>query len=453
MDNERLDTRVTSIAEMAKEIAGKGTPVGGGTQAEVLRQIAQRAGKLSRGDIAEGAHLSTATASKAVAHLMKLKLVDDGAGGRRKPGATLRWTDDYAQVGVAITSRDGRPSEFVGTVTRLDGSALPSFGTDGNPDKNPRMPRVVHRPITDGTQEGVLKELSEFVKELLRDAPSTQVLGCGVSVGGHVDKDGNVRKSFNTGWSDFKLQADLAELLKADGHPLDVVVENDVTSYSIHKNLTSRPPGSYALVAVLRDGVGAAIGVDGKTRRGAHGLAGEIGHIYVGGHASGESSPLAPGKAPVCRCGSVGCVEAFATPKAIFSSVYGEKDFDSLEFEQLASTNQKETEVTEAFADGGRALGRGLASLIYLFDPAMIFLYLPPALTEEKSFLAGYAYLDTLRKELGEHVYIGDGTDPLLNPQTLLNPEKKSESELEELAAVAAASTVLGRLIQKVRLQ
>jgi predicted NBD/HSP70 family sugar kinase len=453
MDEPRMNVTVTKIVKVAEKIAGSGAPVGGASQKEVLRQIAQHAGTgVTRGDIATKSDLSTATVSKAVGHLIDLDLVDDGAQGRRRPGAGLRWTSHYIQVGVMISTRAGEPTELIGTVTKLDGTPLPSFTAPRNADGWEDWARW---PITDTTQKGVLIQLCDFVQALLRraagDVPEAEVLGCGVSVGGHVDK-GVLRKSFNTGWDDFNLQEDLEGELKAAALELDVVLENDVTSYAIHSNLTSRPAENYALVAVLCDAVGGGIVADGITRRGDHGLVAEIGHIYVGraaGDANSDDPPLFRGNSPVCLCRKVGCLQAFATPKAIFETARGETSFQERDLMELASQPHTDTEVRNAFRQAGTALGRGLASLIYLFDPKMINLYLPPALLIDNKFLTGYAYMEAVFGELEHYTYIGDSLDL----RKLLKPEQKTEEDLKELGARAAATTVLGRLILRVREQ
>ena len=453
-----------TIAELADRIAGAGTPVAGKTQGEVLWQIAQRAGVASRGRIATESGLSTATVSKAVAILIDEKLVDDGEHGRRRPGAPLRWTDRYAAAGVVISTRGGRPVEFIGTVTMLDGTALPAFS--GAADRR----KISRQAQNESSPKKLLDELGEFVKSLLDKAASshsgTRVLGCGVSVGGHVDGDrGIVKKSFNTGWTDdFALETDLAKWLKEDGRPLDVAVENDVTSLAVQMNLTTRPADSYVLVAMFQDGIGAAVVVNGRTWRGSHGLPGEIGHIYVGSrrksagspHDNGgeprgrDKSPLARGEEPSCRCGEVGCLEAWAVPLAILRRAYPERaseltpgapTFDD-EFYQLASRPQTDEEVADIFHEAGTALARGLADVILWLDPDKIFLYLPPALAEENPYLAGKSYLDAVRDELSHVFSVGNTTPREIDPKTQL--------DLEELGAKAAASTVLRKLILEV---
>jgi predicted NBD/HSP70 family sugar kinase len=461
-----------TIAELAKRIAGEGKVVAGPTQGEVLWQIAQHAGSASRGRIAKDSGFSTATVSKAVAILIREKLVHDGGQGQRRPGAPLRWTDRYAAAGVVIATRNGHPVELIGTVTMLDGTPLPAFEHE-----------AVHEEVKPDAQlesdpKSLLDQLGEFVRSLIGKAattnPETWVLGCGVSVGGHVDGDhGIVRKSFNTGWKDdFYLEKDLGDWLKSrkDGRSLDVVVENDVTSYAVQMNLTERPADSYVLVAIFHDGIGGAVVVKGRTWRGAHGLPGEIGHIYVGSQPKGgkslrdhdkgphsrHKSPLDRGDEPRCRCGEVGCLEAYATPLAILRKADSERvdevtpgtqSFDDT-FYQLASRPQTDEKVDAIFREAGTALARGLTDVILWLDPEKIYLYLPPALADDNPFLAGKSYLDAVNDELrhifsiGEKIAAGEMTPRV--------PLPKTQRELEELGAKAAASTVLRKLLLEV---
>lgn len=461
-----------TIADLANRIAGEGKLVGGQTQGEILWQIAQRGGA-SRGDIAAKSGLSTATVSKAVAILIDEGLVDDGEQGRRRrPGAALRFTEHYAAAGVVISTRNGHPVELIGTVAMLDGTPLPPF------EHEPKREMINPDAQLESDPKRLLDQLGQFVRSLLDEfAPShrdTQVLGCGVAVGGHVDGDnGIVRKSFNTGWrDDFHLEKDLANWLKSreDGWPLDVVVENDVTSYAVRMNLTQRPADSYALVAIFHDAIGGAVVANGRTWRGAHGLPAEIGHMYVGSQPkSGKSpqdhagepgrkpqSPLDRGDEPECRCGEVGCLEAWATPYAILRKAYpGRVDeiapeaqtFDDT-FYQLASRPKMDKEVTAIFHEAGTALARGLAAVILWLDPEKIYLYLPPALADDNPHLAGKSYLDAVNEEL-RHVF-SIGEEIAAGEQTPREVFPKTQGELEELGASAAASIVLRKLLLEV---
>ena len=169
-----------------------------------------------------------------------------------------------------------------------------------------------------------------------------------------------------------------------------------------------------------------------------------------------RQSPLDRGDEPKCRCGEVGCLEAWATPHAILRKAYPKRadeitpeaqTFDDT-FDQLASRPQADKEVTAIFHEAGTALARGLAAVILWLDPEKIYLYLPPALADDNPHIAGKSYLDAVNEELrtvfsiGEKIAAGEET-----PREIL---PKTQRELEELGAKAAASTVLRKLILEV---
>jgi predicted NBD/HSP70 family sugar kinase len=104
----------------------------------------------------------------------------------------------------------------------------------------------------------------------------------------------------NLDWHDLPLGPGLEAIL---GIP--VVVENDVRAAAL--GLDRRQFGATGSLALLAIGTGIAAGVvlDGQLHRGAHGLAGEIGHVVVD-----------PGGAP-CACGNRGCLETVAAGPAL----------------------------------------------------------------------------------------------------------------------------------------
>jgi predicted NBD/HSP70 family sugar kinase len=128
----------------------------------------------------------------------------------------------------------------------------------------------------------------------------------GVGVPGQVDPvTGQVRMAVNLGVGPgpFDLGAEMQDAL---GHP--VVVENDVHAAALgaHESLRLHGEAPQALTLVsIGTGIGAGVVVHGELLRGAHGMAGEIGHVVVD-----ESGA-------VCRCGQRGCLEAVAAGPAI----------------------------------------------------------------------------------------------------------------------------------------
>ena len=188
-------------------------------------------------------------------------------------------------------TRNGHPVELIGTVTMLDGRPLSPF------EHEPKRETINPDAQLESDPKSLLDQLGQFVRSLLDDFASshrdTQVLGCGVAVGGHVDGDKGIARSPLTPAEkdDFSLEKDLADWLKSreDGRPLDVVVEDDVTSYAVQMNLTQRPADSDVLEAIFHDGIGGAVVVNGRTWRGAHGLPAELGHLYVGSQPKSAS--------------------------------------------------------------------------------------------------------------------------------------------------------------------
>ncbi|HXV13902.1 MAG TPA: ROK family protein, partial [Candidatus Krumholzibacteria bacterium] len=81
---------------------------------------------------------------------------------------------------------------------------------------------------------------------------------------------------------------------------LPVVLENDATSAAFGESFVRGERGRDLVFITLGTGVGGGIVADGKVVRGAAGFGGEIGHMTVDPNG------------PRCRCGSRGCLEAYA---------------------------------------------------------------------------------------------------------------------------------------------
>ncbi|MFG2639784.1 ROK family protein [Streptomyces sp. NPDC048370] len=104
-------------------------------------------------------------------------------------------------------------------------------------------------------------------------------------------------------------------------------------------------------------GVGGAIVVDGELLRGAHGFAGEIGHLPV--DADG----------PLCRCGSRGCLEQYAGQSALL------RGSGAAGVEELArAADAGEPRAVAAVEEAGRMLGLALSGAVNLLDPEAVVL-------------------------------------------------------------------------------
>ncbi|HVE93859.1 MAG TPA: ROK family protein, partial [Acidimicrobiales bacterium] len=168
-----------------------------------------------------------------------------------------------------------------------------------------------------------------------------------------------------------------ANLLEARlGAP--VVLSNDATLAAWGEHARGAAVGvDDALVVTLGTGIGGGLILGGRLYEGAHGMAGEIGHVLI--------DPLGP----PCACGQRGCWERYASGSALgrFGGVAAEAgrapvllaaaggDPTSVRGEHVVSAARNGDEaalaVVEEFA-GWVAVG--LANLVNIFDPALIVL-------------------------------------------------------------------------------
>lgn len=158
--------------------------------------------------------------------------------------------------------------------------------------------------------EALLAGTVDLVDRLLARAGETRdaIEAVGAGVPGLVDPQaGTVELAVNL---NIMAPYPFAAALSAEiGAP--VALENDVRAAALGVYQwanESRPTRSIAYLSI-GTGIAAGIVVDGAIYRGAHGMAGEIGHLPVelGG--------------PRCNCGATGCLEAIASGPAIAAAV------------------------------------------------------------------------------------------------------------------------------------
>lgn len=184
--------------------------------------------------------------------------------------------------------------------------------------------------------------------DLLRERVPSRLLGVGVGAAGVVDsRAGRVlvaSDSFRS-WAGFPVTARVEEAL---GVP--AFLDNDVNAFlrgEVAKGAVAGEPA--ALGMTLGTGVGGALWLDGALFEGAHGAAGEIGHL--------------PGFGDLpCTCGGRGHLETLASGRSL-AARYGERTGRSLTARGIA----------EAAVDGDpdalvvyEAAGAGVARAILI---------------------------------------------------------------------------------------
>lgn len=221
-----------------------------------------------------------------------------------------------------------------------------------------------------------IEKCCDLFREFLnrRQLESSEIAGIGVNLPGPVDREkGVLIRAVYAGWNHVPVKDWICEKLGIE----HIVCENDVNSCAMGELRfgLGKQYGSFGWMTVST-GVGGAVVCDGKLIRGAHGYAGEFGHIKVE-----YTNPRA------CPCGEFGCLEAHGSGTAlnrlIAERVQADPDFRTA-FAELgeapsgascAKLARNGNPTAQAlFAQVGRYLGKGIACYANILDPDAVFI-------------------------------------------------------------------------------
>ncbi len=127
-------------------------------------------------------------------------------------------------------------------------------------------------------QDAVEQAISQAV-DGLSTADLKRVQGFGFAAPAQLDRNGHVRIAPLLGWRNVGIAALAREALP---HQAPVMIENDANAFAFGESYRNhKAKTGVTLVLVIETGVGGGVVIDGKLFRGAHGLAGEIGHMAI----------------------------------------------------------------------------------------------------------------------------------------------------------------------------
>jgi glucokinase len=155
------------------------------------------------------------------------------------------------------------------------------------------------------TPAGTAEEVWSALEALVRRAPASAAVVCGVGCGGPMEPGGETVSPLNIpAWSGFALRSRLEELTG-----LPTWVDNDAKALALGEGWVGAASSSSDYMAmVVSTGVGGGIVLGGRLLDGRTGNAGHIGHVVV----------VPDGRR--CVCGASGCLEAEASGTAIAAS-------------------------------------------------------------------------------------------------------------------------------------
>jgi glucokinase-like ROK family protein len=323
-------------------------------QARLLTALRDE-GPLSKAQLADRLQVSRTTVGAEVGRLVELGLAQEAGpaasrGGRRSTLVDL--AADIRFVGIAI----GATGMSVGV-------------TDG------RLTTLATRQLACDIRQGpeeVLGIALAGVREVLDELGVERPAGAGIGVPGPVDFDRGlpVTPPIMPGWDGYPVRDAVSREL---GCP--ALLDNDVNLLAIGEQHSgvARSARDFLFVKI-GTGVGCGIVIDGELYRGVDGCAGDIGHIRVADDG------------PICACGNIGCLEAYAGGAALARDATtaaraGRSPYlaDLLEANGVLTAadvglavQRGDAPSVQLIRESGRRVGQVLATLVSFFNPGMI---------------------------------------------------------------------------------
>lgn len=212
--------------------------------------------------------------------------------------------------------------------------------------------------------EAVVESILAFAEDLRaygKEHYGETAAAAGVAVPGIVDTENGIAAyAANLGWRDVPMR----DLLSARLGDVPVALGHDVRTGGLAEGRIGAGNGADRFLFLpLGTGIAGAIGIDGRIEAGAHGFAGEIGHVVV-----------RQGGVP-CSCGQYGCLERYASASAVsiaWAEASGDPDADAADCAKaVESGDPKAVEVWQNAVD---ALADGLVTALTLLDPRTLII-------------------------------------------------------------------------------
>ena len=238
----------------------------------------------------------------------------------------------------------------------------------------------------------IASALLSYVAE--KQIPKENVLGVGMGVPGSVLVDGTVNKCDNLGWGVCNPEQALGSLTG-----FRVVAQNDANIAALGEYAKgSGAKYKNILMVTLGTGVGGGIVLNGKALCGAHGAAGEIGHMV-----------LHPEETETCGCGKKGCVEQYCSATGIVRMT---KKYLSQTHVPSVLRDTENLTCKDVFDAAQAEDGAAKAVLEQIYDDMAVFIAnICNVLNPEAVVIgggvskAGQPLLDGIQKHFGKYVY------------------------------------------------
>ncbi|WTW98953.1 ROK family protein [Streptomycetaceae bacterium NBC_01309] len=315
----------------------------------VLGEIARHQ-PVTRARLAELTGLTKTTVANQVATLEQLRLATSAGprreGTRGRPGAPVSLAPGpVAGLGLEINGH-----YLAACVLDLTGAV--------------RLRELVACDNRGREAQDTVAELAVLARRIGAQAArdDLDIVGTAVALPGVIAQD-RVNAP-NLGWEAVPAAALLADVLPA--RAFGAAVDNEANLGALGELWygAGQGAGNYLYLSG-ETGIGAGIVVDGELFRGAHGAAGELGHLVV--------EP----DGPSCRCGGSGCLEQIAGLDALLRNAGVPQETGTSETQLAELTRrlgQDDPDARRAVDAAARALATALVGAVNLLDPDTVVL-------------------------------------------------------------------------------
>lgn len=254
-----------------------------------------------------------------------------------------------------------------GNVIGFDIGGTKTLGVLVDSEREIRAERKVPRPTSPAE---TVTQIVGLVHELTADADGP-VCGVGVGIAGAISRAGKVHYSPNIPEIvDFDLAAELRDRL--DRH---IVVDNDANAaaWAEHQIGAGRQVDDLLYVA-LGTGIGTGMILGGRLYRGAHGFAGESGHIVIDRYGQPHITGVAgPWEMSASGSGLGALARAYARDGQLDSVLELAHRIEAIRGEHVsAATAAGAVDVGPLLDEFATSVAVGLTNLIYVLDPERI---------------------------------------------------------------------------------
>jgi predicted NBD/HSP70 family sugar kinase len=298
---------------------------------------------ITRAVAAQRLGIGSGGATEMVARVRRARLLDETpapASGRGRPTTVL----GPHPAGPMVLAADLRAADW----------RLALAGIDGVPQIVAQAPYASENPGI------VLEHLAKEIGAVQRKH-SKRIRALAVSVAGTIS--GNKLVQFTSrGWRDVDLSALAAKIPARAG--VHLLLGNDATLAGLAEARTGAGrSATTALHLIVAQGIGGTLVVNGEPIAGAHGAAGEYGHL-----------PFAD-PALACPCGARGCWDLTVDGRALARLRGDAVPADAVGYvHDLIGRPRRDAATRRAFEVVAAALGRGIGGLVNLHDPEVVTL-------------------------------------------------------------------------------